>query len=273
MTIRVLLFEPRFEGHHLPWTGMISNALLAEGYDVIFAHGSNPQQLSRLDEAFPGLCEQLDCVAVQEGNTFNGGSALSALRQIVERCSPDRILVANLDEFASGLFRRASLWGGYGQSMKGRIRGIYHRPRPLDPAQGGFGNMLKRFGYRRLVHCGMFAGLGILDEFLVADAGGASGTPRMTWMPDFWRPMETVHREDARTTMGIPEDAMALLFFGVSHRRKGLDLAVSAMETCADERAFLLLAGRQDNDSRLASRIDRLVKKGKAVVQSNHPYL
>ena len=126
--------------------------------------------------------------------------------------------------------------------------------------------MLKRFGYRRLVHCGMFAGLGILDEFLVADAGGASGTPRMTWMPDFWRPMETVHREDARTTMGIPEDAMALLFFGVSHRRKGLDLAVSAMETCADERAFLLLAGRQDNDSRLASRIDWLVKKGKAVV-------
>ncbi len=266
MTTRVLLFEPRFEGHHLPWTGMISNALLAEGYEVLFAHGSDPRQLARLDEAFPGLCEQLECVSVQTDGKFNGGSAFSALHRLAERSSPDRILVANLDEFASRLFRGASLWGGYAQPMKMQLRGIYHRPRPLDPAQGGIGNMIKRLGYRRLVGQGAFARLGILDEFLVEQSKGASDTAPMTWMPDFWRPMNLVARDESRTAMQVPDGAMALLFFGVSHRRKGLDLAVAAMERCADERAFLLLAGRQDHDPALASRIGRLVEDGRAVV-------
>ena len=266
MTTKVLLFEPRFEGHHLPWTGMISHALLAEKYEVIFAHGSDPRQLVRLDEAFPGLCAQLECVSVQTDGVFDGGSAFAALQRLAERTSPDRILVANLDEFASRLFRGASVWGGHGQPLKGQLRGIYHRPRPLDPAQGGFGNMIKRFGYRRLVRQGAFAGLGILDEFLVEQSGGLSSTPPMTWMPDFWRPMHSVTRDESRAAMQVPDGSMALLFFGVSHRRKGLDLAVAAMECCSDERAFLLLAGRQDHDPVLAARVARLVENGKAVV-------
>lgn len=264
--MRVLLFEPRVDGHHLPWTGMIAGTLLERGAEVIFAHGDDPRQFERLEDGFPGLTDQLQRHQVQQDGRFDGGSAFASLCRATEAVKPEKILVANLDEFASNLFRRAALGGGVPKVLKGILRGIYHRSRPLDPDQGGFGNAWKYAGYRRLARKGVFAGLGLLDEFLVEQLGGAEANPPVTWMPDFWRPFSSIEPSHARQVMAVPEGRKALLCFGVAHRRKGIDLAVEAMERLDDSDAFLLVAGRQANDPKLRSRLAALESAGRAVV-------
>ncbi|MCH2162274.1 MAG: hypothetical protein MK085_10425, partial [Phycisphaerales bacterium] len=76
--MRVFLFEPRIEGHHLPWTGMIATALLDRGDEVILGHGDDPRQCDRLDDGFPGISERLERYPVRVDGRFDGGSALQA---------------------------------------------------------------------------------------------------------------------------------------------------------------------------------------------------
>lgn len=264
--MRVLLFEPRFEGHHLPWTGMIAGALIDRGIEVVLAHGENPRQFERLEDAFPGLADRMQRHQAERNGRFDGGSALASVSRATELFKPDRVLVANLDEFASRLLRSAAMGGNVPKVLQGVLRGIYHRPRPLDPSQRGLGNAWKRNGYRRLLRRKTFASIGLLDEFLLEAVRDSAAGPPVTWMPDFWRPLLPVDREEARRTMAIPQGRAALLSFGVGHRRKGIDLAVGAMERLGENEAFLLVAGRQDSDPNLRSRLAALESQGRAVV-------
>ena len=268
--MRVLLFEPRIEGHHLPWTGVMATAMLDHGHEVILAHGSAPQQKQRLSESFPGLADRLEWLPIQHEGRFDGGSALAALDQANRNINPERVMVANLDEFASNLFRSAALFGNLPASLRGKLRGIYIRPRPLDPTQAGLGNRLKRRGYRRLCAANAFAGLGILDEFLVETLRGKGFGPPLTWIPDFWHPMPPADREESRTRFKVPANRTALLMAGVPHRRKGLDLAVEAMSHVRNESAMLLIAGRQVAEFADMPKLQSLVTAGRAVVHDRH---
>ena len=268
--MRVLLFEPRTEGHHLPWTGMMATAILDQGLEVILAHGSDPAQKSRLTESFPELNGRLQWRPIQTDGHFDGGSALAALDHANRALKPDRVLVANLDEFASGLFRSAAVLGNLPTSLQGRLRGIYIRPRPLDPSQGGMGNRLKRWGYRRLCVGNAFAGLGILDEFLIDTLRRDHTGPPLTWIPDFWHPLPAVDRKEARAGFNVPDDRTALLMAGVPHRRKGLELAVQAMSHTGNDSAMLLIAGRQIPETRDMPELRALIEAGRAVVHDRH---
>ena len=180
------------------------------------------------------------------------------------------MLVANLDEFASSLFRNAALFGNLPSSLRGNLRGIYIRPRPLDPSQSGLGNRLKRRGYRRLSASRAFAGLGILDEFLIERLRRERVGPPLTWIPDFWHPMPPVDREEARADFGVPADRTALLMAGVPHRRKGLDLAVESMSHVRNDSVMLLIAGRQVDEARNMPNLHALVEAGRAVIHDRH---
>jgi glycosyltransferase involved in cell wall biosynthesis len=245
---------------------MIAEALVARGATVTFAHGDDPEQLRRFDDAFPELRARLTCVSVKENGSFHGGSALAALGEVA--ASAEHVLVANLDEFASGLFRAAALRGSGSvpASVAGRLRGIYIRPRPLDPDQRGMKTAWKRVGLRRLLGGGTIARLGVLDEYLVERLAAVPGGPQATWIPDFWRPLAAADRSTAREDFGIPESARALLFFGVSHARKGLDLAIEAFEHEDLGEALLFVAGAQRLDPAMARRLEQLVRRKRAVV-------
>lgn len=263
---KVLLFEPRTEGHHVPWAGLLATTLVQAGAEVVLAHGDHPSQLERLEDAHPGLLGSVELHPLKPRGRFDGGSALASLARADRRHAPDRVLVANLDEFAANLCRSAALGFGLPKTLRGRLRGIYHRPRPLDPGEGGLQNAWKRAGYRRLAAAGAFARLGVLDEDLLEPGNERLAGVPMTWMPDFWTPMRTVDPAESRVALGVPEHQVALLFFGVPHRRKGLDLAVEAFEKHRIENAFLLVAGRQLDDPAMHARLDRLADAGRAVV-------
>ena len=57
--MKILLFEPRFEGHHVPWASLLARSLLDADAEVILAHGSDPRQLDRLEFSDPGLVNRL----------------------------------------------------------------------------------------------------------------------------------------------------------------------------------------------------------------------
>ena len=268
--MRVLLFEPRSEGHHVPWAGMIARSLLDSGATVVLAHGEDPTQLERLESGHPGLLERLQLHPTRRQGRFDGGSALAALAEADRTHRPDRVLVANLDEFAAGMLRRAALGIRPPMNLHGRLRGIYIRPRPLDPEERGFQNGWKRRGYRRLAASGFFEKLGLLDEDLVLPERNLSHGVKLIWMPDFWTPMPTVDRRSARRSLGVPEDRCALLFFGVPHHRKGLDLAACAMHSQDPGRAFLLVAGNQRDEPDLRRELLRLAEDGRAVIHDRY---
>lgn len=263
---KVLLFEPRTEGHHVPWAGLLATTLVQAGADVVLAHGDHPSQLARLEDAHPGLIESVTLHPLKSRGRFHGGTALASLARADRTHTPDRVLVANLDEFAANLCRAAALGFGLPRTLRGRLRGIYHRPRPLDPGESGIQNAWKRAGFRRLAAAGAFPRLGILDEDLLNPGNDRLRGVPMTWMPDFWTPMREVDRAESRAVLAVPENRVALLFFGVPHRRKGLDLAVQAFETHPVENAFLFVAGRQLDDPDMRRRLDRLAEVGRAVV-------
>lgn len=265
--MKILLFEPRFEGHHVPWASLLARSLLDADAEVILAHGSDPRQLDRLEFSDPGLVNRLQLHPACPEGGFEGGAALASLDAAAQRHRPDRILVANLDEFAASLFRKAALGGRLPASLHGQLRGIYIRPRPLDLNQRGFQNAWKRKGYARLATSGAFARLGILDEDLAATVASTPGHPPITWMPDFWTPSPPVDRSTARRAFKVPDGRTAFLFFGVPHRRKGLELLVDAMSRSGHPDRFLLVAGDQHAGSpELKQDLDRLVRDGRAVV-------
>lgn len=267
---KVLVFEPRTEGHHVPWAGLITSTLIQAGAEVVLAHGDDPAQLERLEDAHPGLTRSVQRHALKSHGRFDGGSALNALARADRRHRPDRVLVANLDEFAASLCRRAALGYRLPENLRGRLRGIYIRPRPLDPGEGGFQNAWKRAGYRRLAAAGAFARIGVLDEDLLVPTNDRIAGVPITWMPDFWTPMKESDRTVSRETFGVPMDRLALLFFGVPHRRKGLDLAVEAFDDPRTNGAFLLVAGPQRDDPHLRERLRKLQRSGRAIVHDRY---
>ena len=267
---RVLVFEPRTEGHHVPWAGLITSTLVEAGAEVVLAHGDDPAQLERLEDAHPGLTSSVELHALKQGGRFDGGSALNSLARADQEHRTDRVLVANLDEFAASLCRRAALGYRLPRNLRGRLRGIYIRPRPLDPEERGFQNAWKRTGYQRLAAAGDFARIGVLDEDLLAPENNRLAGVPITWMPDFWTPMKEADRAASRESLGVPKDRVALLFFGVPHRRKGLDLAAEAFDDPRTEGAFLLVAGRQRDDPSLRDRLTKLERAGRAVVHDHY---
>ena len=258
MTTDVLLFEPRYEGHHLPWSGMIAQTLIDAGLTVRFAHGQAPTQLIRFDDAFPLLRSKLDCITVP-----GDGSSLAELVAVSADCK--QILVPNLDAFASNMFRRAAILPSLPRTLHRKLFGIYHRPRPLDPSEGGVGIAWKRLGFNRLMKRNPLRGIGVLDEDLIEHIRGP-----VVWIPDFWRPLVPTGRDSAREAFGIPAHARALLFFGVSHRRKGLDLAIEAFEQANLGNAILFVAGKQVLEPPMMHRLNALVTAGKAVVHDRY---
>ncbi len=264
----VLVFEPRSEGHHVPWAALITKTLVDAGRRTILAHGPDADQLARIEATQPGVLDSVVRHPIAPDRRPTGRSALEALARAVETHRPDRILVANLDEFAPSTFRRACLGHRLPPAVRGRLRGIYIRPRPLDPGQGGLRVALMRMGLERLARRGEIERLGVLDENLVA-SGPRFGIP-LEWIPDFWTPAPEIERDEARRRLGVPDDATALLFFGVPHRRKGLDLVATAMTNRAPDRAFLLVAGRQRDDPKLRRALAGLEEQGRAVVHDRY---
>jgi glycosyltransferase involved in cell wall biosynthesis len=262
----LLLYEPRTEGHHLGWLRFIADDLLLAGFRLSIAADLRAGSRERVEEQLAGL---LDNVRLLSAYDETGRRHLDGKSRSVACClqasGAESVFLCALDEIASHCWRRATFGLRPPEALRGRMGGIYHRPRFLAAPKWSPDRCLKLPGFRRLLREGWWRQLLFVDEFLAAELRSAHPAAPVSFLPDPCPPGYDGESGAARKQLGIPCDRKVLLFYGTGARRKGLPLAVAAMlQLPPDSPAFLLCAGRQNPAGKSAVGLAQLVRQNRA---------
>ena len=265
---RLLLFEPRTEGHHLGWLRFISEDLLSAGFRLSLAVDLRPQARPKLEDHLAGLLDQIELLpACDERGRPVGGSKLAAARSILAQSGAARVFLCALDEIASGCWRRAAFGWTPPAELRGRLGGIYHRPRFMAASPWQPGRWLKQWGFHRLLRGGWLCPLLFVDEYIARDRQAEFPGRPVFFLPDPCPSGFTGDAAAARRRLGVPLEKRVFLFYGTGARRKGLHLAVEAMRSLpADHRSLLLCVGAQNPRGRVAAGLGELARQGRAVL-------
>jgi glycosyltransferase involved in cell wall biosynthesis len=259
----ILVYEPRVEGHHLGYLKAITEDLLGAGFRLTLAVDRRPESFAQIESALGPLLPRVTVVSA----ATDGGSKTARLAALLTETGAATAFLPNLDEIASGMLRRAAFGLMPPASLRGRIGGIYHRPRVLADVGWSPNQWLKTAGFRRLLRGGWFDRILLLDPFLLAAFKARTPAAPLHPLPDFFPEDFTADRAAARAQFGISEDRRVFLFYGGGYRRKGLGLAVEAMNALSrDVPAFLFCAGRQPDDREIAESLARLAGQGRALM-------
>jgi hypothetical protein len=252
---QVLIVETRLEGHHPKWVGMSVVAFRGLGAKVTVA-AAEPEALR---ERAAANLEGAEVDFIPLGTAAHGLPSVRAAANLAKAHEADLCFWPTLDNFASALLRRAAFGGRPPESLKGLLAGVYHRPRPLDARERGFGRALKRAGFARLHREGWWNAIFVLDPGVAADVARDFPGLRCALVPDPHEWPALPARDEARRKLDIPRDALVLLHFGTEARRKGLDLTLDALaRSRAADKLFLLRAGQSAPDSPAAARVREL---------------
>ena len=264
----VLLYEPRTEGHHPAFLKYVTEDLLADGYQLTLAIDLRPEPFERIRAEMTDLLKQVSVIAVDNtsGGLTGSGKAASVASSLA-RAGADLAFLDTFDEIGSAVMRRAAVGLMPPANLRGRLGGIYHRPRFLDASDRSPKSWIKAVGFRRLLRGGWFSHLLLVDPYLYEQFKSRHSDAPVFYLPDAYPENFAADREQARRHFSLPADKRVFLFYGIPHRRKGLPLAIEAMLAMpADTPAFLICAGRQPEDARVAAGVARLTSQGRACV-------
>lgn len=265
---RLLIYEPRIEGHHLVWLKFITEDLLAAGRPLTLAVDTRPVSNERVQKCLGPLLEKVAILPVyDESGQKIGGEGIGSVANCFERSGARRVFLNTFDEIASPLLRTAALGRMPPQILRGKIGGIYIRPRFL--AQRGFSlnEWLKDRGFARLMREGCLNPLLFLDPWINEKCRERFPQALTSVLPDPCPDNFLAEQEPARRLFGIAPDRKVFLFYGGAYRRKGLHLAVEAfLQLPKDSKAFLFCAGQQPDDPEVKQGLETLVRDGRAQV-------
>jgi hypothetical protein len=263
----ILIFEPRVAGHHLTWLRYISQDFLAKGYRLTLAIDGRPQTASLYDRLLAELEATVQIISIYDDRgKLHGGSKTAALAAALARSGADHVFINNFDDVASNMFRRASM-GSYPPAiLRGRMSGVYFRPRFLPNPFWPPGNFIKRIGFQRLVKKGWFLHLFLMDEYLCQEHAYRYPAAGMHFLPDPWSGDFSTETLSARQQLNIACDRLVFLHYGLGARRKGLHLAVEAMNRHPEAKWHLVCAGKLKTDRNLMHRLKLLENSGNATV-------
>jgi glycosyltransferase involved in cell wall biosynthesis len=260
--VHILIFEPRVEGHHLGFLKVISEALAGADYRLTLAINTQPEPYARIRAVMPDILGRVSIVSANDG-----GSGVARVTALFGQAQADLAFLPNLDEIGSSMLRRAAFGFMPPQELRGRLGGIYHRPRFLGSLEVSPNQHLKAAGFSRLLRRSYFSHMFLIDPFLHAELKAREPDAPVFYIPDFFPTNFTADRAAARRKLDLPEGKRVFLFYGLGNRRKGLGLAVRAMLAMADDTpAFLLCAGKQAADQGVAQGLERLAERGRARV-------
>jgi glycosyltransferase involved in cell wall biosynthesis len=267
-----LLYEPNVEGHHLVWLKFIVEDLLSAGWRLTLAVDTRPEPFERIRQRLGPLLEKVTLLPARENSgRKRGGAGANAVAECFRQADTGLVFLNSFDEIASSVLRRAALGRMPPAGLRGRLAGIYLRPRFL--AGRGFSpNLwLKDFGFARLMRGGWFQHLLFLDPWLQENCQARFPKTPAFCLPE---PCPDDFAGDslaARKHFEIPGGKKVLLFYGAAYRRKGLPLAVEALLGLpATAPFFLLCAGQQMDDPRTRRGLQTLVAQGRARVISRY---
>src|SRR6185437_4624697 len=248
--LHILVFEPRVEGHHLGYLKAITQDLLAAGYRLTLAVDTGAVADAKIKAEMADL---LCRVSVVSAGGQSDASKVQRIALLLIQTQADVVFLPNLDEIGSAMLRRAAFGWMPPSELRGRLGGIWHRPRFLAPPGFSPNQRLKALGFARLLRGGWFSQILLLDPYLHADFMRREPKAPVSFLPDFYPADFAADRAAARREIGLPNDRRVFLFYGGGYRRKGLNLAVEAMLAIdKDAAAFLLCAGQQPADTGIA---------------------
>jgi hypothetical protein len=261
----ILIFEPGRVGHRLTWLRYVTEDFLELGYKVTWAVDCRSGSKDMIGEQLSTLLPKVSVLSVFDDNgQWRGGSKLRSLEECQRLSQANQVFLSELDEIASNLLRRAAIGLFPSHALKGRLSGVYFRPRFLAAPRWPIGNILKAVGFRRLCEQRWFRHIYLLDEYQLSSQQNKHGG-LFHFLPDPWSGDFSCRSEDARKSLEIPPDKVVFLHYGMGDRRKGLYLVVEAMENPAtDCRIFLLCAGNISHDRRLLEKLIALERRGAA---------
>ena len=262
----LLLYEPRAEGHHLGWLRYIAEDLLSADYRLSIAADLRPGARERVEQHLAGLTGEIHLLSAYNDR---GRRHLDGKTRSVAHClhasGAENVFLCALDELASHCWRRATFFLRPSAALRGRIGGIYHRPRFLTRSKWSLDRRLKMPGFQRLLRERWWRQMLFLDEYLAAELQTAQPGAPFFFLPNPCPPGYAGDPVAARDQLEIPAGRKVLLFYGTGGRRKGLHLAVAAMRRLPPESpAFLLCAGRQNPTGETAAGLAELVRQQRA---------
>ena len=164
---RLLLYEPRTEGHHLGWLRFITDDLLSANFQLSIAADLRPGSREHVEQNLAGL---LDEVKLFSAYDENGRRHLDGKTRSVAHClqisGAENVFLCALDEIASHCWRAATFGLRPPPELRGRMGGIYHRPRFLAAPKWSVDRGLKIPGFQRLMREGWWRQILFVDEFL-----------------------------------------------------------------------------------------------------------
>ena len=264
--LHILVYEPRVEGHHLGYLQAIAEDLLSAGCRLTLAVNTAPDAYAQIQIDMADLLERVSVIPADDPSIGASGK-IRRIAGLLRKTNADFVFLPNLDEVGSAMLRRAAFGLMPPAALRGRLGGIYHRPRFLGDLGISLNQRLKAWGFARLLRGGWFSHLLLLDPYLLAQFKQSEPEAPVFPLPDFFPENFTADRTAARRQFDLPDAQRVFLFYGAGYRRKGLALAVQAMLALdKDTPAFLLCAGRQPDDRDVAQGLARLVEAGRACV-------
>lgn len=263
----VLIFEPKTEGHHLPWLRMISEDLLGAGLRLTLAIDDREETRRRVTDQLGDVLVRAKVMRAAAPEALAQGRFEPAqVAACLEKSGAARVFMPCFDEIASALLRRTAFGLCPPASLKGRLGFIYHRPRVLMPTGLSINRILKQRGFQRLLRRGWFDRILLLDEFLAAEQRSSPSGNLFSFLPTPGPQTYNIPYAEARKKLGLSGDKRVFLFYGGGYRRKGLHLAVEALAKLqGNSSAFLLCAGQQPNDAELAAGMKDLETRGRVM--------
>lgn len=224
---------------------VFGESILANGHKLTLAMPKSLTSRERLIEAGCGWLPHVEWIDWKAGKET---AILTQASELLARMRADTVFFACLDEIASAILRRAALGWRPPTNLRRKLSGLYVRPKPLDPdcQIAGPNALLKRLGWNALDRGGWFDRVFVLDERLPAHPQRKQSNAKLRFMPEpcDWPRHPAMTRSEARRSLGIPEEAVVFLQYGLGTRRKGLHHVISAWKALpADSRAFLIVAG------------------------------
>ena len=264
----ILVFEPRLEGHHLSWLQFVVEDFLSAGHRLTLAIDGRAHAMVLYREYLADLLNEVDVISVYgDDNHFKGRTKLAALHNCFRESRADHAFVNNLDDIASRMLRRAAFGKFPPIALKGRISGVYFRPRFLGPSSWSINTMLKGIGFRRLISQGWFHCICLLDEYIYRANRATMPKAGLKFLPDTWVGEFGMSQKMAREKLGIGQDKFVFLNYGTGTRRKGLHLIVQALQSDdAPDHWHLLAAGQLGIEKKLKREVDFLADQGRVTV-------
>jgi glycosyltransferase involved in cell wall biosynthesis len=264
----LLLYEPRVEGHHLGWLRFITEDLLSTNRRLTLAVDLRPENGGRVREQLGDLQSSVPLInAYNAAGRRHGDRKAGSVAYCLRQSGADHVFLCAFDEIASHLWRWAALGVNPAKALRGRMGGIYHRPRFLAASRWSFDRRFKEAGFQRLIRQSWLGQLLLVDEFLAAELQAEYPSAPIYFLPDVCPEGYEGDALAARQKLNVPAGKFVFLFYGGGYRRKGLNVAVQAMlDLPAASPAFLLCAGKQDPTGETAQGLEKLAAQNRALL-------